>query len=68
MDLWEYKTIQIVASRAFNQGAIDLESFQNELNNLGVEGWELVSCFDTNMHEGTSRYVYAVFKRRSYTG
>ena len=66
MDLWEYKTIQIVATRAFNPGFIDLESFQNELNNLGAEGWELVSCFDTNMHEGASRFAYAIFKRRKH--
>ncbi len=45
-------------------GILDMDVFQNELNELGAEGWELVSCFDTNMNQGQSRYVIAVFKRK----
>lgn len=45
-------------------GIIDLDAFQGELNQLGSEGWELVTCFDTNMSQGQSRYVIAVFKRK----
>lgn len=63
MDTWEYKTIQFEA-KGFMGGILDLESFQREFNDLGAAGWELASCFDTNMNQGQSRYVIAVFKRR----
>jgi len=63
MDKWEYKTVQFEA-KGFMGGILDLQSFQGELNDLGREGWELVTCFDTNMSQGQSRYVIAVFKRR----
>ena len=63
MDTWEYKTIQVEA-KGFMGGIIDLETFQRDLNYLGSQGWELVSCFDTNMNQGQSRFVIAVFKRK----
>lgn len=63
MDSWEYKTIQFEA-KGIMGGILDLDSFQNELNHLGSAGWELVTCFDTNMNQGQSRYVIAVFKRK----
>jgi hypothetical protein len=63
MDLWEYKTIQF-ETKGFMGGILDLESFESDLNDLGKEGWELINCFDTNMSQGQSRYVIAVFKRK----
>jgi hypothetical protein len=63
METWEYKTIQFEATGIMG-GILDVRSFQDELNNLGTQGWELVSCFDTNMNQGQTRYVLAVFKRR----
>jgi hypothetical protein len=44
---------------------LDGEAFNNKLNELGGQGWELVSVFDTNMGHGTTRDVVAVFKRPS---
>lgn len=63
MERWQYQTVQFEA-KGFMGGIIDLDAFQGELNALGSEGWELVSCFDTNMSQGQSRYVIAVFKRK----
>ncbi len=63
MEAWQYQPVQFEA-KGFMGGILDLEQFQNELNYLGSEGWELVSCFDTNMNQGQSRYVIAVFKRK----
>ncbi|GFN30266.1 hypothetical protein PCURB6_05260 [Paenibacillus curdlanolyticus] len=40
------------------------ELLEQELNNYGFEGWELVSCFDTSSYQGQSREVIIVFKRR----
>lgn len=63
MDSWEYKTVEF-ESKGFMGGILDIESFQKKLNDLGREEWELVSCFDTSMNQGQTRYVIAVFKRR----
>ena len=63
MDSWEYKAIQFEA-KGIMGGILDLQSFQKELNDLGSKGWELVTCFDTNMNQGQSRYVITVFKRK----
>lgn len=63
MEFWEYKTAQFEA-KGFMGGILDIQSFETQLNDFGGEGWELVSCFDTNMSQGQSRYVIAVFKRK----
>ena len=59
---WEYKTIKYKTG-GFLGGKVDEAEFENELNQHGEEGWELVSCFDTSMGQGTSRDVIVVFKR-----
>jgi hypothetical protein len=63
VDKWQYQTVRFDL-KGFMGGILDLDAFQTELNSLGADGWELVSCFDTNMSQGQSRYVIAVFKRK----
>lgn len=63
MEQWEYKTIKYKTG-GFLGGKVDAEQFEHELNQYGIEGWELVSCFDTNLSQGQSRDVIIVFKRR----
>ena len=63
MDVWEYQTLQLEAT-GFMGGIINMEEFRAQLNSMGSQGWELVSCFDTNMNQGQTRYVIAIFKRR----
>lgn len=63
MEKWEYQTIKI-ALKGFTGGILNTSDFNNELNDLGEEGWELVSCFSTNAAQGYSREAIAVFKRR----
>ncbi len=53
---WEYKVIEV--KRKFLTGGIAPESFQAQLNELGREGWELVSVNQNQMHS-----VVAVLKR-----
>ena len=60
--LWEYKSIAL-AAHGFFGGKIDQEKFEEMLNELGREGWELVNAFDTNQGHGATRDVIAVFKR-----
>ena len=61
MKRFEYKTVQFAADWMFG-GGID-KNFEPALNELGREGWELVSCVATNRHQGETRGVHAVFKR-----
>ena len=63
---WEYTNVSFDfdASVFLTKGGLfDSQQFTHELNRLGWEGWELVSVFDTNQSQGSTRYVVAVFKR-----
>ena len=62
MQNWEYKTIK-VDTKGLRGGILDTTEFDDELNKLGREGWELVATFDTNIANGASREAVAVFKR-----
>lgn len=59
---WQYTTISMEAY-GWMGGKIDGDQLTNRLNELGAQGWELVSIFDTNMSEGRTRDVFAVLKR-----
>ena len=59
---WEYKTIEL-ATTGFSGGRLNERLLDERMNELGEEGWELVSAFDTNQSYGASRDVVAVFKR-----
>ena len=63
MDRWEYRTIKFKL-KGFSGGILETEDFNYELNRLGDQGWELVSCFTSNGANGYSRDAVAVFKRR----
>jgi len=63
MEQWEYKTIKFKTG-GFLGGKVDPEEFENELNQYGIDGWELTSCFDTSMSQGASRDIIIVFKRK----
>jgi Domain of unknown function (DUF4177) len=60
---WEYLTVMFKATGFWRGGKLDGDAFNSKLNELGEQGWELVSVFDTNMSEGETRDVVAVFKR-----
>lgn len=63
MNQWEYKTLEF-ETRGFAGGLLEIRDFNDALNSCGREGWELVSCFDTNQSQGASRRVIAVLKRQ----
>jgi len=63
---WEYQNVSFnFDAEAFisRGGLFNSQRFNLELNRLGWDGWELVSVFDTNDIQGSSRFVVAVFKR-----
>jgi hypothetical protein len=65
MQKWEYKTIKVEAKGMLG-GVVDTSAFDVLLNQLGLQGWNLVSVFDTNMVvHGASREIVAVFKREA---
>jgi hypothetical protein len=59
---WEYKTVK-VDTKGFAGGKFDENSFEQILNGLGQQGWELTNTFDTNQDMGASRHVIAILKR-----
>ena len=63
MDRWEYRTIKFKL-KGFSGGILETEDFNNELNRLGDQGWELVSSFTSNAANGYSRDAVAILKRR----
>lgn len=60
---WEYRTLEFETT-GFAGGLLDVRDFNSTLNEYGSDGWELVSCFDTNQSHGASRRVIAVLKRQ----
>jgi hypothetical protein len=62
MPRWEYMTLMMNAG-GFLGGTLDGDALTERLNELGAQGWELVSTFDTNMEQGRTRQVVAILKR-----
>lgn len=60
---WEYMTLVFAAKGIVLGGKFDARQLNLRLNELGNEGWELVSVFDTNMLDGGTRDIYAILKR-----
>ena len=65
---WEYMTIKFETSGWLLGGILDAQKFNDHLNRLGQQGWELVSVFDTNMGYGQTRDVVAVLKKSPEKG
>jgi len=59
---WEYETVKVAAT-GFAGGKLDEDAFTTHINDLGNQGWELVTAFDTNQGGGATRDGVAVFKR-----
>jgi hypothetical protein len=62
---WEYRSLKFQAKGFFVGGRVDIAQLDTELNQLGAQGWELVSVFDSNMAiHGATREIVATLKRR----
>lgn len=62
MQQFEYKVLDI-ATRGWWSGKINFQELASKLNELGREGWEVVSSSDINKWEGASRSVIVILKR-----
>jgi hypothetical protein len=64
---WEYKVIPIKTRIHSNTATGNLkpviDDVQNDLDNLGAEGWELVTIQDTTLQDGR-RFTVAYLKRQ----
>ena len=64
---WEYKVIpvktRIHSNRSEGASHPVMEDLQNDLNNLGKKGWELVSVQDVSLPDGR-RFTVAYLKRQ----
>ena len=60
---WEYKTIKMGATGFFVGGKVDELKLDDMMNELGMQGWELASAFDTNQVQGQTKDVLVIFKR-----
>ncbi len=59
---WEYRTIKLPA-KGFLGGKFDEATLNESMNQLGSEGWELITGFDTNKSYGETRDIVIIFKR-----
>lgn len=63
MDKFEYKTLFTDAKGVLG-GKVDQFAFQNELQELGLQGWELVNSVSTAQSYGSTRWIISIFKRK----
>ena len=59
---WEYQTLKLRATGLMG-GKFDAAQLDRAMNDLGQQGWELVTAFDTNEAYGSPRDVVVLFKR-----
>ncbi len=59
---WEYQTVKLNVVRTWGV-KFDVDETQNFTNQLGAEGWDLVSAFAVNDGTGYSKEVVFIFKR-----
>jgi hypothetical protein len=65
MEQWEYKVHVVPATSGFLSTAeVPVNKVEHNFNVFGAEGWELVSCVDTNNYKGETKEILCIFKRR----
>ena len=59
----EYKALKVKRDSQWFKVNFDSDKMETELNCLGAEGWDLVSCVDINVGYGTSQEIVFLFKK-----
>jgi hypothetical protein len=62
---WEYQTVKLNVAGSWKWGGVDFDTdkVQDFTNELGAQGWELVSAFAVNAGAGYSKEIVFIFKR-----
>ena len=63
MEKFEYKVVTYDPSGFFG-GNVQPNQIEYQLNMLGNDGWEMISCTSTNMSYGASKSIVCIFKRK----
>ncbi len=63
MEHFEYKVV-VYDTKGMLGGIVESNQLEDQLNLLGKDGWELVSCTSTSQSYGSSRSVICIFKRK----
>ena len=63
MKQYEYHTLKIAAGGVMVGGKFDVSQINQTLNNMGMQGWELVNTFAAAAAYGHTRDVICIFKR-----
>lgn len=63
MNNWNYKAIEFDPKKSFMGGKVDCQTIENRLNELGRQGWEVVSSFTTNEGYGNTKKIVYTLKK-----
>jgi hypothetical protein len=63
MEKFEYKVVTY-DTKGFWGGKVEISQIEDQLNLIGNDGWEMVSCTSTNQSYGSSRSIVCIFKRK----
>jgi len=63
MDSFEYKVV-VYDTEGFWGGDVKTNQLETQLNVLGHDGWDMVSCTSTNQAYGSSKSIVCIFKRK----
>ena len=63
MENFEYKVV-VYDTKGFWGGSVEPSQLEDRLNQLGRDGWELVSCTSTSQSYGSSKSIVFIFKRK----
>ena len=60
---WEYRTFLWETRKGLLGGKIDRQGLEDQLNQVGGDGWELVSASTPTMDGGSTRNLVLILKR-----
>lgn len=61
--MFEYKVINYVLKSGFTMNKFNSQAFEEELNKLGLEGWELVNAIPQAEGYGATKAITLFLKR-----
>lgn len=63
MKTWIYKVVEFDPKKSFMGGKVDSQHMETRLNELGRQGWEVISSFTTNEGYGNTKKIVYTLKK-----